>query len=692
MGNLYLSIIIPTFNRDKPLRDTLQSIFGQSFTDFEVIVADQSLQHDHETTSFLEVNKNKIRYYRLNNPGLAKAKNFAASLAQGEILLFSDDDMRFDKDFIRYHIENYANPEVSGVVSRLIVAGRQKKPFTLFGIKHVGARCSVSGRSFCNWDYDKKIFLRHCFAGPVLSLRKSVFLKTGGFDSSFIGTAFEEDMDFGCRLKRLGARMIYEPRAEAAHLFWPSGGCREPDRVKAEYFRFHNTMLYYLKHMPRIFLPYMLSVFFLIAVKKVLIPTGSKKKFFYVLSGLSDGRRAYLKDKQKRVPRKNGSPKIAFVFKFCFHFKRGFFSLAGKRHNIDFFFFGGDMRPEKVSRDTGDLWGKQLDFNASFLRGFYLAPNLRVTPSLVCRLMRGRYDIIVKCHNGRFALPASFLTAKLMRKPFILYTDFWFHPATCFHRASFFLMKFIYRHSDALFAGGEHVRKYLLSLGVRQERIFVYENTVENSLFNRMVSPAEIRALKSGLGVSDKRVILFVGRLAKEKGLDYLLEAFSGLNRQDAALLIAGEGGERGSLEKLIGKRKIDNVKFTGYIPNAELYRYYAIADLFVLASVETEAIKESWGAVINEAMNQGLPVIATSDVGAAAGGLLRHGVNGLVIPPRDTLALQEAMGQLLSDQELRQRLGKGSRETISNWSYEEKMLKGFNEAIEYVRAKAGER
>ncbi|MCM8795462.1 MAG: glycosyltransferase [Candidatus Omnitrophica bacterium] len=684
MSQPYVSVIIPTYNREEPLCQTLQSIFNQTFSNLEIIVVDQTPQHDSKTISFLEANKNRIRYYTLDRQNFPGAKNFGASLAKGEILLFCDDDMLFDKEFLKYHIENYADPKVDGVVSRLIVLGKQKRPFTLFRIKHVGAWCALSGRSFSNWDYDQRVFISYCFAGPVISLRKTIFFKSGGFDTSFIAPFIKEDLDFGYRLKKLGARIIYEPKAVAFHQFWPTGGCRQPDPIKSEYARFHNTIIFYLKNMPKLFLPYMLAVFFLIGIKKILIPTRSIKKFLYVLSGLFDGYRVYL----KKDNFKNRDLRIAFVSNFCFHFKKRFFELLTKNYNIDFFFFGGDMNPAAISRDTSNLWNKKLNFNATFLNGFYLMKNLRVTPSLVYRLIRGNYDIFIKCHNGRVALPVTFLLAKLLNRPFILYTNFWFHPTTWFHRLSYPIMKFIYRHSDALYAGGDHVRAYLISLGVRKEKIFVYYNVVDNALFNRQVSAEEIKALKGKLGISDKKVILFVGRLVKEKGLEYLLRAFADMNHVDAALVIVGEGGDEELLKKIISRIKIENVIFTGYIPNDLLYRYYAIADIFVLPSIKTDKSRESWGVVINEAMNQGLPIIVTEEVGSARSGLVRHGVNGFIVPSRDHFALRSAMEKLLLNEEMRRRFGDSSRQMIKDWSYEEKMLKGFASAIEYVLAK----
>ena len=82
-----------------------------------------------------------------------------------------------------------------------------------------------------------------------------------------------------------------------------------------------------------------------------------------------------------------------------------------------------------------------------------------------------------------------------------------------------------------------------------------------------------------------------------------------------------------------------------GYVSPEEALTYYATADLFVLPSVTMPTGKEPWGLVVNEAMNQGLPVVATEAVGAAAGGLVQAGVNGFIVPERDS----EALAQVIS-------------------------------------------
>jgi glycosyltransferase involved in cell wall biosynthesis len=87
---------------------------------------------------------------------------------------------------------------------------------------------------------------------------------------------------------------------------------------------------------------------------------------------------------------------------------------------------------------------------------------------------------------------------------------------------------------------------------------------------------------------------------------------------------------------------------------------------------------------VVNEAFNQGVPVIATDAVGAAAGGLVQDGINGFVVPERDSVALAKALRRILDDPDLRERFSQNARQIIAAWD-NERMVLGFRQAIEYV-------
>jgi glycosyltransferase involved in cell wall biosynthesis len=373
--------------------------------------------------------------------------------------------------------------------------------------------------------------------------------------------------------------------------------------------------------------------------------------------------------------------KIAFVNNVCSHYTVGTFEILAKRFDVDYYFFS-DEREWYWQPQHGV---RQGNFRHKYLKGFRLG-NTRITPTLPVFLWHGKYDLYIKCINGRFALPLTFLIAKLRRKPFILWTGIWMRLQTPVHRFIFPLTQYIYRHSDAIVVYGEHVKEYLVTEDVQPDRIFVAQHSVDNKLYNRQVEQAEKDSLRQQLRIGpDKKIILYLGRLEEVKGLWYLIDGFASLRRNDLVLVLAGDGSLRTQLEDRVKKIGLeDSVRFAGYVPIANAIVYYANAWAYVLPSITLPTGNELWGLVVNEAFNQGVPVIATQAVGAAAGRMIEHGVNGLVIPERDSSALAQALLTILENPDLHDCMSKNARKRIESWT-QNNMVKGFETAIDYV-------
>jgi glycosyltransferase involved in cell wall biosynthesis len=112
-----------------------------------------------------------------------------------------------------------------------------------------------------------------------------------------------------------------------------------------------------------------------------------------------------------------------------------------------------------------------------------------------------------------------------------------------------------------------------------------------------------------------------------------------------------------------------------------QLRDLYATCDVLVLPSIPTRTFREPWGLVANEAMNRGLAVIASDAVGAAAGGLVRDGRNGLVVPAGDSRALAGAIARLAADASLRASMGRAGTEDVGAYSHEA-WAEGFSRAL----------
>lgn len=373
--------------------------------------------------------------------------------------------------------------------------------------------------------------------------------------------------------------------------------------------------------------------------------------------------------------------RIAFVTNFCPHYRVRTFETLAQYHDVDYFFFS-----------AGDDWYWQQQhgvrtgaFRYCYLTGWRFG-RTRITPTLLFKLWAGRYDAYVKCINGRFALPITYLAARLSRRPFILWTGVWMRLGSPAHRLLYPVTHYLYRHADAVVVYGDHIKRFLEAEGVASERIFVAHHAVDNAVYARRVEPAEIRALRQKLQIGDdQKVVLYLGRLEEEKGLPHLLKAFASLEHPRATLVLAGAGSERQRLEHIAQELGIaSRVRFTGYVDPLETAAYYALAWTYVLPSITTPMLKETWGLVVNEAFNQGLPVIATDAVGAAAGGLVRHSVTGFVVPEGDDVSLSHAIGKLLDDEPLRERMSQHARKAVAVQD-NERMVMGFRRAIASV-------
>ena len=142
---------------------------------------------------------------------------------------------------------------------------------------------------------------------------------------------------------------------------------------------------------------------------------------------------------------------------------------------------------------------------------------------------------------------------------------------TPFHRFVFPLTRWIYRHADAIVVYGEHVKRYLMSLNVVPEKIFVAAHAVDNSQYNRKIDEAEKAVLRERLGLGDHKIVLYLGRLDEEKGVEYLINAFALVKADNVVLLIVGDGSMRQRLKQLVLEQGLDgSVRFVGYVTPEE--------------------------------------------------------------------------------------------------------------------------
>jgi len=229
------------------------------------------------------------------------------------------------------------------------------------------------------------------------------------------------------------------------------------------------------------------------------------------------------------------------------------------------------------------------------------------------------------------------------------------------------------RRAAAIIAVSEQVRQALIrEYFLPLEKVHLVYNGIEIGKYQ--VSSIRYQARKDlGIEESDK-VILYLGRLAKEKGLLLLLEAAAShqLLAISYQLLIVGDGPQQEELARRAPDLGLDaRIKFVGRVSYAETPKYYQAADIFVLPSTAWEGLPMT----IIEAMATGLPVVA-SRVGGIPESVL-DGETGSLVAPGNAEELAAALTNLLVEDELRLRMGRRGREVAAAKFSQKAMVAG---------------
>ena len=346
---------------------------------------------------------------------------------------------------------------------------------------------------------------------------------------------------------------------------------------------------------------------------------------------------------------------VLFVTNHAPAFRIGAFAALHAREEVVFALIGGRVRHGAGAGDP-----RVLPF-----------PALHCAQQTIYRLAAsGRFRAVIAGLSGRLAPAAAWAGARSARVPFVLWATMWAHPRTPAHAISYLPVRHLYRDADAIVTYGPHVSKYVLTKGARGP-VFEAPQSVDAAFWG---------ASAPGLRHADFQVA-FVGRLEAEKGVAVLAQAWRRIRAEPAgaALVAAGDGPLRPELEAA-------GAVVLGASAPEVVRSLYCGSDVVVVPSIATRAFREPWGLAVNEAFHHGVPAIASDAVGAAAGGLVRDGVTGLVVRAGEPAPLAAALARLHSDPELRGRLGAAARRAVAGYSHEA-WSRGMSRALAAVGA-----
>lgn len=299
-----------------------------------------------------------------------------------------------------------------------------------------------------------------------------------------------------------------------------------------------------------------------------------------------------------------------------------------------------------------------------FFKIFIMSVNFFVFTFFEC--LKEKPDIL----HGHWAFPGGYigyLMSKIFGKRFIVTV----HGGEIALLKKFkFLRKIVVNslnQSYLVIANSSFTKNEMMKLGVYNEKITIIK--IPPNFVERETNIENLKTFRKKFTDLSSKIILFVGRLVELKGVEYLIRSLIEIKKTEVHLIIVGNGPLKNNLHKLTSSLGLENkVSFFGRANKKELGVLHGISDVLVCPSIiDSQGATEGLGLVIPEAMNSGLPVIASS-----VGGIvdtIKNEENGLLVEQKNPKSLALAIERLCSDDELRKKIIKNSKETVKEFS-----------------------
>lgn len=288
---------------------------------------------------------------------------------------------------------------------------------------------------------------------------------------------------------------------------------------------------------------------------------------------------------------------------------------------------------ESGSKRNSDFYNQPMRFEHIFTCKWHTLKLLKI-------LLSVRYkELVIGGYQELFYWGAAFLSSP---KKNSLVLESSYHESVI-HGWKSWLKKIFFTRVFKIYCSGAANVKLVELLGYSGKKVTTYGV----GLYRRTTPPAFVPR-------TSIKNFIYVGRLSPEKNLPYLLEIFKEIPQ--FSLTVVGFGPQEQELKNMAPA----NVTFTGAVDNARLPEYYRNADVFILFSKS-----EPWGLVVEEAMNNGLPVILSDRIGCAEE-IVRDGKNGFIVPLNDKDALLNTIKKI-AEPEIYNKL----RQYVCNTDYE---------------------
>lgn len=302
-------------------------------------------------------------------------------------------------------------------------------------------------------------------------------------------------------------------------------------------------------------------------------------------------------------------------------------------------------------------------------------------PSIPLEIVKGGYDVVICTGWDSTTTLLARLTCALLDIPVIIWAGSTKNEKSWRRSLMNIPVKILVRSCAAMICYGKASREYLISMGVLTEKIFISYNAVDIHFFRKISKENKSKKMiiRKQMGITNKRLILFVGQLITRKGVNDLYEAIQAVRKKhDVGILWVGYGPLKESLEDKAKNDKFESQYFVTTHTAVETAKMYSIADFFVIPTHE-----DIYSNVVAEALASGLPVITTKENGASED-LLEDGVNGYVINAGDTKQLIDKVLLLLDNEKLCDKLANNTWDIIKNFTYDGN-VRSFRNVIRFV-------
>lgn len=312
---------------------------------------------------------------------------------------------------------------------------------------------------------------------------------------------------------------------------------------------------------------------------------------------------------------KNRKIKLALVMNMIAPYRLPLFSLLAEQFDLLIVHGGKEANRESWSGLDQALpkakvvraWGWQIRYAKEVNGDIFDEKFLHITPGVLWHLLRFRPDAIISNEMG-FRSATALTYATVCRKPIWIWWGGTLHSERNIGTLRKALRKAIALWADHWVTYGQTSTEYLISLGVKRERILQSQNGIDGEPFTANVEPAWM--------IEPRPVVLHVGQFIGRKGIGGLLEAAAALQKQgcEFSLLLVGSGRDKLAVERHARTLGLINVHFQPPQPPEKMPSVYRSADLVVFPTLE-----DVWGLVANEAILSGVPVLCSKYAGCAA-------------------------------------------------------------------------